>query len=230
MTTHDKSKKESFEKSVKQSIPLLPIYLLIPILFWLAFRYTGTDMIWKAFGFGALGWIIALMLRGPISVLGMKLPKERAQKIIVGSSGPLEEGVRLGLLILTGTGFSWALSIGQGWAAVEVVYTIVQVVAIASLAKRTDEKAMQAKAMLEAQGMVSASPFWGLFERVSASAFHIGCTLLVAKYHWLVIALIPLHSFVNLGAVNLAKKSIARLEFYMAIVGIAALGAGLLVY
>ena len=229
-TTHVSPAKEPFENLADKARPLLFVYPAIPALFWLAFHYSGTDMIWKAFGLGALGWIIALFLRGPISALGMKLPKERMQTIVVGSSGPLEEGVRLGLLLLTGAGFSQALSIGQGWAAVEVLYTMIQVVLIASLAKRVDEKAMQAKAMLEAQGTVSASPLWGLSERIFASAFHIGCTLLIARYHWLVAVLIPLHSAVNLTAVSLFKKSIARFELTMAIVGTASLAAGLLVF
>jgi hypothetical protein len=229
-TTHVKPLKDSFETKVTRALRLLPVYILIPVLYWLAFRGAGTDLIWSAFGLGALGWIVALMLRGPLSALSLKLPKERVQKIIVASSGPLEEGVRLALLLITGTGFSWALSIGQGWAAIEVLYTIVQVAAIASLAKKTDEKSMQAKAILEAQGTTNVSPLWGLLERVFASALHIGCTLLVAKYHWLVVILIPLHSGVNFIAVKYGKKSIAFVELFIAIVGTAALAAGLLVF
>ncbi|MNH84310.1 hypothetical protein D3C73_367290 [compost metagenome] len=230
MTPQVSPAKEPMEKLMKKGIPLLPVFVLIPLLYWLGFSSFGTDMIWKAFGLGALGWVIALFLRGPISVIGLKMPKERAQTIIVGSSGPLEEGVRMGLLLLTSSGFSWALSLGQGWAAIEVLYTMIQVIAIASLAHRTDDKAMQAKAMLEAQGTVTASPLWGIVERVFASAFHIGFTLLVARYHWLVIALIPLHSAVNLSAVRLAKKSIALFELTMAVLGTVALVAGILVF
>ncbi|GIP24281.1 MULTISPECIES: hypothetical protein [Paenibacillus] len=229
-TTNLNTQNDTLELQVKKTLPLLPVYVLVPVLFWVVFHYSGTPLVWAAFGLGALGWIIALMLRGPVSAVAMRLPKEKAQQIVVGSSGPLEEGVRLGLLLLTGSGFSWALSIGQGWAAVEVLYTMVQVVAIASLAKRTDEKALQAKAMLEAQGTVNASPVWGIVERISASAFHIGCTLLAAANPWLVFVLIPLHSAVNLTAVRLAKKSLAMMELVIAIVGLAALVIGLLAH
>lgn len=177
----------------------------------------------------ALGWAIALFLRGPLSVLVMKLPREKANTIIVGSSGVLEESVRVIILLLTSMSFSWALSIGQGWAAVEVLFAVLNVIIVASLAKRTDEKVMQAKEMIHQQGRLNGNPLWGVMERIFASALHIGFTLIVATYPWTVVLLIPIHSFVNLVSVRLAKKSIIQTELMIALVGTIALAIGIMI-
>lgn len=218
-----------YEQLSGRAIRSLPAYALVPVAFALAFYAAGYALDWKAFGLGALGWLVALFLRGPVSVIAMKLPQERGKNIVVGSSGVLEEGVRLGLLALASTGASWAVSVGQGWAAVEVLYVMINVVLIASLVKRTDEKAMQAKQFLEAQGTVQAHPFWGVLERIWASAFHIGCTLIVWRYGWSVALLIPLHSALNLIAVRLAaKRSVPAASAFIAVVGVGTLAVGLL--
>lgn len=160
----------------------------------------------------------------------MKMPKEKATTIIVGSSGVFEECVRIAVLLLTSMTYSWSLSIGQGWAAIEILFVIVNLIVMASLAKRTDEKAVQAKEMLQMQGNLNANPMWGVIERIFASAFHIGCTLLVAKYPWAVVLLIPLHSFVNLAAVKLSKKSLVKTEILLAVIGSITLAVGILVF
>jgi hypothetical protein len=229
MTTVDEclSTQEQFEKAVNKAKYFLPLYIVVPLAFWLAFRLSGLEMDWRAFGLGALGWVIALFLRGPLSVIVMKMPKEKAQTIVVGSSGVFEECVRLVMLLLTAMTFSWSLSLGQGWAAVEVLFVIINVIVMVSLAKRTDEKAMQAKEMLAMQGNLSSSPMWGIFERVFASALHIGFTLIVAKYPLTVVLLIPLHSAVNLMAVKLVKKSVVTVELIIAVVGVIVFLVGL---
>jgi len=218
---------KKFARAVKLSLFSLPLYVAVPVLFWVGFEAAGYAMDWKAFGLGALGWVIALMLRGPISAAVMKLPKERGKNIVVLSSGVLEESVRLILLALTSFAVSWSVSVGQGWAAVEVLFVMVNIAVIASLANRTDEKAIQAKQMLEANGNVQASPLWGVLERIWASAFHIGCTLIVAANPWTVIVLIPLHSALNWFAGRLGSRSMQLANLLIAVVGIAALIVGL---
>lgn len=222
------STQQLFDRAIRRSKFFLPLYVLVPLAIWLAFEAAGTDMRWNAFGLGALGWVVALALRGPIGALVMKLPPDRAQTIVVGSSGVLEEGVRLGLLAITGATYSWSASVGQGWAAVEVLFTVVNVIAVYSLSGRTDEKATQAKEMLRLQGNLTGHPLWGIFERVFVSAFHIGSTLLIAFSPWLVALMIPVHSLLNLAAVRLAKRSILLTELTVAAVGTAALVAGLI--
>lgn len=216
-----------FDRAIRRSKFFLPLYALVPLAIWLAFDAAGTDMRWNAFGLGALGWIVALALRGPVGALVMKLPQAKAQTIVVGSSGVLEEGVRVALLAMTSATYSWSASVGQGWAAVEVLFTIVNVIAIYSLSGRTDEKATQAKEMLRMQGNLTGHPLWGIVERVFASAFHIGSTLLIAFSPWLVLLMIPVHSLLNLTAVRLAKRSILLTELVVALVGTGALVAGL---
>ncbi|GIO13590.1 hypothetical protein J19TS2_31450 [Cohnella xylanilytica] len=212
-----------------RAIRSLPLYALVPVAFALVFSAAGYPIDWKAFGLGALGWLVALFLRGPVSAIAMKLPQDRARNVVVGSSGVLEEGVRLGLIALASTGASWAVSAGQGWAAVEVLYVMINVVLIASLVKRTDEKAMQAKQFLEAQGTVQAHPLWGVLERIWASAFHVGCTLIVWRYGWSVVLLMPLHSALNLIAVRLAaKRSVPAASAFVAVAGVGTLAVGLL--
>jgi hypothetical protein len=225
-----RSTQEQFAKAVNPAKYVLPVYLLVPTAFWAAFHLSGIEMEWRAFGLGALGWVIALFLRGPLSAIVMKMPKEKATTIIVSSSGVFEECVRLGILLLTSLTFSWSLSLGQGWAAVEVLYVMITVIVMVSLAKRKDEKAMQAKEMLMLQGNLNAGPLWGVFERIFASSVHIGCTLIVAKYPWTVVGLIPLHSSVNLIVVKFAKKSIIAVELTIALVGIILLTVGLSLY
>lgn len=219
---------DMFKRAAKRALICLPLYVLVPVLFAIGFRLYGFDPHWGAYGLGALGWLAALVLRGPvIAVANSKLPREKAMTVVGASSGVLEESVRIILLALTSFSASWAVSIGQGWAAIEVLFVMVNVIAIASLAGKTDEKSMQAKQMLEAQGTIHGNPLWGVLERVWASAFHIGCTLVVASAPWLVILLVPLHSTVNFITVRLAKKSIGRSSLFIAVCGACLLALGL---
>jgi hypothetical protein len=205
----------------------IPLYLAVPVAYWLAFAYAGTPMQWAAFGLGAAGWIIALMLRGPVAALVRKLPKERAATLVGAASGPLEEGVRCLVLVATGTAYPWAVSLGQGWAAIEVLFTVVNGIVLVTMLQRTDEKAMQVRAALEAQGHRDQNPLMGVVERIFASAFHIGSTLLIAKYLWLVIVMMPVHTALNLIAVRLARKSAILAETFVAFAGLVVFLTGL---
>src|SRR5690606_25619491 len=143
---------------------------------------------------------------------------------IVGSSGPLEEIVRLGVLAITSFTVSNAASIGQGWAAIEVLHAIINGFVLITILNRNDEKSQQTKQLLEQQGFpTDVHPIVGVIERISASAFHIGATLLIAYQPWLVIVLIPLHSAINLGAIPLMRRSMLWTQLYVGVVGIVTL-------
>lgn len=205
----------------------LPFYVAVPVLLVFLLSWaSGYDTEWRAFGLGALGWLAALILRGPVAAVSMKLPKSKAQTMIVASSGVLEEGVRFGMLWLFSASLPWALSAGQGWAAIEVVYAVVSGFATLSLLSRTDEKAKQAQALLAAQGTANLHPMWGTVERMFASLFHIGATLLMVRYPWMLVILIPVHSLLNLSAVWLMKRSIVGTEIVVAVIGILVFAAG----
>lgn len=222
---------EEVRKIRSRFFATLPLYIMVPAALAIAFMFAGGHAIdWKAFGLGAAGWFAALLLRGPIAALVMKLPQSAAQTIIVSSSGVLEESVRLILLGLTAATLSEALSIGQGWAAIEVIYTIIAGLATLSLLGRTDDKAKQAQAMLAAQGTAHLHPIWGVAERLFASLFHIGATLLIAAEPWLAAVLIPVHSLLNLSALWLMKRSILLVEGLIAVVGTGVMLAGWLLF
>ncbi|KPV57032.1 hypothetical protein QJ48_24360 [Paenibacillus sp. A3] len=229
-TTSNEPTDAFYDRIRRRFYMAIPLYLAVPAAFWLAFRYAGFPADWAAFGIGAAGWWAALLLRGPIALLVRKQPKERAGLLVAAASGPLEEGVRLLALWITGFSLNSALSLGQGWAAIEVVFAVVNGIVLASIIKRTDEKAMQAKAFLESTGQMNSSPLWGVLERLFASMFHIGSTLLIAHMPWLLLLMIPAHTGFNLVSVRLAKRSLPLTELFVAAVGIVTITAGLLVW
>ncbi len=204
----------------------LPLYALVPIGFALAFWAGGVPLDPRAFALGAGGWMLALALRAPIGLLVKGLPKERASTWVASASGPLEEGVRLAALLLTATSFRWAASLGQGWAAIEVVFAVVNALVVLRLSQRTDEQAQEIREALAASGNLNASPLVGVVERISASAFHIGSTLLIASNPWWAALMVPIHTASNLGVVRLVKRSTFLAEALMAVVGAATLLAG----
>ncbi|AKG37941.1 hypothetical protein VK70_23550 [Paenibacillus durus ATCC 35681] len=225
------AEKDPFAGVSERTLKYVPLYILVPVMYGAVFSTAGYAIEWAIFGLGALGWLVALFLRGPLAALVRGWPQERAKLIVGGSSGVLEEGVRLALLSLLAASFPQALSLGQGWAAIEVLLVIVNVIIIVSLIKRTDEKAMQAKQILQAQGNLQASPLWGILERIWASAFHIGAALIIARTPWSAALLIPLHSGFNLAAVRLARTAALPLvSLFAAVVGLLTLAAGLLLW
>lgn len=201
---------EFYKRAARNYYFSLPVLACLPVLFWWIFTVTGTEFVERAFWYGALGWVIALVLRIPVTLVVRKLPKDKMEKIIIGSSGPLEEGVRLVLLLVTGLSFHWAASVGQGWAAVEVLYTVIAGMAQTSLMTRTDDKAVEARAILEQQfgGQKTTNPLYGLWERICGSAFHISCTLLIAWLPWFAIITAILHSAYNIFLLRVSKRSI----------------------
>ncbi|KUO94880.1 YhfC family intramembrane metalloprotease [Ferroacidibacillus organovorans] len=208
----------------------IPLYILVPIGFALTFEAMHQSMQWIPFAAGALGWFVALMLRGPIALAIKKAPKNRAVMMMGSVSGPFEELVRLFVLLFLGVGFSSALSIGQGWAAIEVLFTIINGMVIVTVIGRNDEKSIQVKELLESTGNLNQSPLLGIWERIFASAFHIGSTLLLARHLWMVVLLAPIHSILNLAAVNIAKKYAIMAEVFIAIIGTIVLFAGITLF
>lgn len=212
------------------------LMILVPLAYGLWFFLWGVPLSWGGIGIGALGWTIALMLRNPVALLAKAIPatSKHVTTIVVASSGPCEELVRLAVVLLLGRAFPMALSIGLGWAAIEVVYTIINGFVTLSVFRRDDEKARQARAVLEnmglAQAMLNSPPFMGVLERISASALHIGFTLLLAWQPLLVVLTIPLHSSTNFIALFLVRRSVVLAELCIAIIGIVVLLAGLGVF
>ncbi len=211
------------------AVPLV-VATLLPFVF-LAGKL-NISLEWRLVGFGALGWWLALLARGPVILLARKLTADKARTLVVSVSGPSEELVRLALLFILGLNIDNAYALGLGWAAVEIVYSLLQSFALGALAQRTDKKAKQAKALLEQQGMLKSmeptAPFWGIVERLSANAIHVGLSLLLVFSPWLVVVTAPLHSTLNLLVTRLFKHSMAIAEAVFLGVGTALFGVSVL--
>ena len=193
-----------------------PLTLLVPVGYALLGMIWDIELSWTAILFGALGWLIALALRAPVAIATKQMVDSQnvLQRVIVASSGFLEEPARLIVLLLVGRDFEIAYSIGLGWAAIEVVYTVINSFVIGSLTVRTDEKSKEALKQLDEMGVLSeTAPFLGIFERITSSAVHIGFAMLIAVWPAFVVAAIPIHSATNMGilAVNMRSKIGAQL-------------------
>jgi hypothetical protein len=204
--------------------------VIVPIALAIALSIWQSPPVWGAVGLGTAGWLVAFLLRGPVAAAVAKLPRERGATILAASSGPCEEIVRLLLVLFLVSGFPSALWAGFGWAAIEIVYALVNTLVVHSLLGKTDEKSLEVRRMLEAQGSLRTDgPLWAAAERVSASLLHIGFTLLLAWQPWLALATVPLHSGANLLTVRLMRRSLPLAETVLAVVGVAAFAFGLAV-
>lgn len=219
-----------YEALRRNTLIATPVTLLVPVAFALVLVALGAELEWSTLGFGALGWVGALMLRGPLAaVLSQTMrDEERVKSIIMASSGPFEEGVRVLLLLLAGRTFSGAAAIGIGWAAIEVVYTTITGFLTLSLLRRTDPEAMQARQMLEAQGMIrETGPWLGIIERVGATALHLGFTFIVAWNLWAALGTAIIHSATNIALVRSFRTRPVATELSLLAGGLALFAIGI---
>jgi hypothetical protein len=184
---------------------------------------------WLPLALGAAGWMLALVLRQPVALIAMKVVgKDKATTIVGWFSGPAEELVRVALVLLAINSMGDALWAGYGWATVEVLLIMVNMFVLASVMTKDDPKSLEAQQALRDLGMTEPqNGFWGVLERVSATALHIGFTLLLFASPWLVLLTLPVHSVINMTAVRFAKTHLAATETALLVTGALALGAGL---
>ncbi len=195
-------------RAMRQAIILAsPAIVAVPVLYGLAFALLGHPPAPAAFGIGAAGWVLALILRTPVGLVAMRLgSREHAQLAVTASSGPLEEGARVLAVLLAGRDLDTALWLGLGWAAIEVVYTLVNGLAIAGLADRTDPEAERVRALLPPSAFETSAAAWGVVERAWASALHIGFTLIVAAAPLAFLLTAIVHSIVNISFLAAARR------------------------
>lgn len=227
-------KKIRFTPYIKNALSAIPLYFaaLAPfiVLSYALEIELDTDYILL----GALGWWLALLLRAPLILYAKnsKLPMEKSNRLIVGASGPAEETTRLILLVVIGLTSGNAYSVGIGWAAIEIIYGLTQVFGIGVLEQRTDKEAQEAKKLMKQAGMDKSlepsTPFWGALERVSASALHIGFSLMLVFSPFMVTFTIPFHSAVNFGVLRANAVSVAKSQLTLLVVGLGILAVGLL--
>jgi hypothetical protein len=219
------------KNAVRDFVISVPLMLLVLLGYLCAGQIWGLAPQWGYIGLGALGWVVALNLRLPFIPLVKKLGQEKGGTFMAALAGPCEEVVRLAAVLIFGRSFPVALAIGTGWAAIEVLFAIINGAIRLVVLSKDDEKAQQAKEILAAQGLLREIPFaWilGAWERLFASGIHLGFTLMVAANPWLVVILTPLHSLVDLSIPKLSKRSIWLVEGIVTVVGAAALLLGLL--
>ena len=144
---------------------------------------------------------MALFLRAPVAMITQRLTtvSDTVQQVVILSSGPAEELVRLALVLITAANLDVAYAIGLGWGGIEVIYALINGFVIAALLKRTDEEALMARQTMEEMGLLRAAikPVYGIVERLAVTAVHIGFTLLLAFQPLLVLVTIPFHSLIN---------------------------------
>ncbi len=211
----------------------IPLVIGVEVAYGLGFDALGHPPMVLPLLAGAGGWLLALVLRTPVGLVGMKVTgsADRTQAWVVASSGPLEEAVRLAVLLIVGRDLSTALWIGLGWASIEVLYAIANGFALAALAERTDPEAEQAKAMLPPSAFSGTAPLWGVVERAWASGLHIGFTLILAALPIAVLLTAPLHSLVNVAALRLGTRyGLLAVSAAGVVVAAAALGIGWLLH
>ena len=231
MTEQDNSKnyQDASRDLTRELIITAPLYLLVPVLF------AALALIWDielSAGWillGAAGWLGALLLRVPVAMISQRLTKDSdtVRQVVILSSGPAEELVRLAIVLITAANLDVAYAIGLGWGGIEVIYALINGFVIASLLKRTDEEAIKARQTMEEMGLLRAGlrPLFGVVERLGVTAVHIGFTLLLAFQPLLVLITIPVHSFTNYGFIIMMRRRVS-----IAIILLALLAIGLVAY
>ncbi len=189
--------------------------------------------LWPWVGIGALGWLVALMLRAPVALAARRVAATTlgAQRIVVWVSGPAEELTRLVILLIATRDLPTALAIGIGWSLVEAVYAVPQPMLRSALRRRTDAQAREAREIMATMGLDrDVGPFWPGIERFFASGFHIGSTLLIAWQPWLVIGAVPLHSALNVSVLAILRRNLPLAMGALGAVGVAIFALGLAVW
>jgi hypothetical protein len=180
---------------------------------------------------GAAGWMLALVLRQPVALVASRTTTPQRTAAIVGwFSGPAEELVRVAMVLAVVASVDDAVWAGFGWATIEVLLVAVNGLAIASLITKDDPRSVEARQLLTAQGMLGTHhAVWGLLERLSATALHVGFTLMLFAEPWLVLVTIPLHSGTNMLMARYAKGRLVAAELALAVASALVLIVGLAV-
>jgi hypothetical protein len=206
-----------------------PLLLTVPLIYLLAFNALGQGnlAVWP-FCLGVLGWTIALLLRAPMLVLTLKLTHNVKEQVVAAMAGPAEESIRLLAVLFLQANFASAISLGLGWATIEVLYTLVAGFSSVMILSRGGVGALQLKKrFLDTGQTVPATVYSGVIERLSATALHIGFTLLLAYHPLLILVTLPLHSVVNVGAITLNNRSALATQTLVALFGVTTLLVGL---
>jgi len=109
-----KSYQEASRDLTHELIVTAPLYLLVPVLF------AALALIWEIelspgwILLGAVGWLGALFLRVPVAMITQRLTTESdtIRQVVILSSGPAEELVRLAIVLITAANLDVGYAIG----------------------------------------------------------------------------------------------------------------------
>ena len=231
VTEQDNSKtdQDASRDLTRELIVTTPLYLLVPVFFAVLALIWDIELSLGWIILGAAGWLVALFLRAPVAMITQRLTtvSDTVQQVVILSSGPAEELVRLALVLITAANLDVAYAIGLGWGGIEVIYALINGFVIAALLKRTDEEALMARQTMEEMGLLRAAtkPVYGIVERLAVTAVHIGFTLLLAFQPLLVLVTIPFHSLINYGFIVMMRRRVN-----VSIILLALIGIGLIAY
>ena len=226
VTEQDNSKtdQDASRDLTRELIVTTPLYLLVPVFFAVLALIWDIELSLGWIILGAAGWLVALFLRAPVAMITQRLTtvSDTVQQVVILSSGPAEELVRLALVLITAANLDVAYAIGLGWGGIEVIYALINGFVIAALLKRTDEEALKARQTMEEMGLLRAAtkPVYGIVERLAVTAVHIGFTLLLAFQPLLVLVTIPFHSLINYGFIVMMRRRVNVSFILLALIGI----------
>ena len=104
----------------------------------------------------------------------------------------------------------------------------INTIAIANFMTRDDPKALKVQTLLRERGMLTTcAPGWAVTERCSATAMHVGFTLLLFALPWWVLGTIVIHSSANMIAVRYGKRSVVLTELAIAVLSVGILLCGM---
>jgi hypothetical protein len=217
--------------STRSDLVLTALLLAIVVIgYALAITIAGYPLAVLPLVAGALGWLIALAARTPVILVAMRLfgSSERALPLIIASSGPTEETVRVIAVLLVGRDLATALWLGFGWTAIEIGYTYLNSIVVAQLLSRGDPQAQRVLELVPPAAVADAAPWWSAIERAGVSALHIGFTLIVAVVPIAFVLTALIHSAFNLITTALNKRwPIVAVEGLVCLTGAATLLVGL---
>lgn len=206
-----------------------PLLFTVPFIYLLAFNSLGQgNLPFWPFCLGVLGWSVALFLRAPMMVLTLRFTHNVKEQVVAAMAGPAEESLRLLAVLFLQANFATAISLGLGWASIEVLYALISGFGTVIVLSKGGVGAFQLKKRFLDTGLtVPATVYSGIIERLSATALHIGFTLLLAYHPLLILITLPLHSLVNVVAVSLNPRSPLATQIVVAFFGFTTLLIGM---